>query len=214
MDSEFHRHLQWALQHDISELDLELRFALESQFCGQLETFELCPNGQHQQVEASAWDMIPSAGTCFARVKHSDFNARNRDSEYQGTAGFHFFFSPKSAAPSLEQPGFGSPWIQCFSVLFGMNSQSHMGMQVTESNKHDYAKRLAQLRTTEAIRPQLTVFLEGFHQFIPRPLLKVFDTHELQVRPSHRTQQHRHARASISFRSRYPRRHRIRSRAA
>jgi hypothetical protein len=79
-----------------------------------------------------------------------------------------------------------------------------MGMQVTESNKHDYAKRLAQLRTTEAIRPQLTVFLEGFHQFIPRPLLKVFDTHELQVRPSHRTQQHRHARASISFRSRYP----------
>jgi len=54
LDSEFHRHLQWALQHDISELDLELRFALESQFCGQLETFELCPNGQHQQVQASA----------------------------------------------------------------------------------------------------------------------------------------------------------------
>jgi hypothetical protein len=88
IDAEFHGHLQWALQHDISQLNLELTFAAEAEFCGRREIFDLCQDGSK--------------------------------------------------------------------------------LQVTEENKHRFAHQLAQLRTTEAIRPQLTSFLDGFHQYIPR----------------------------------------------
>ncbi len=118
LDSEFHRHLQWALQHDISELDLELRFALESQFCGRLETFELCPNGQHQQVHRGlcvgydplGWHMFRPRTTLRLQCPEPGFGV-------PGYCGVPFFFLPQECGPESGTAGVWQPLdsvLQCF----------------------------------------------------------------------------------------------------
>ena len=41
-------------------------------------------------------------------------------------------------------------------------------LQVTDDNKTDYIKLVCQMKMTGAIRKQLTAFLEGFYDIIPR----------------------------------------------
>ena len=41
-------------------------------------------------------------------------------------------------------------------------------IQVTDENKQDYIKLVCQMKMTGAIRKQLSAFLEGFYDIIPR----------------------------------------------
>lgn len=52
---------------------------------------------------------------------------------------------------------------------------------VTEANKHEYVNLVAEHRMTTAIRPQITAFLEGFHELIPKELIAVFNDKELEL---------------------------------
>jgi E3 ubiquitin-protein ligase HUWE1 len=52
---------------------------------------------------------------------------------------------------------------------------------VTESNKAEYIRLLAQHRMTTAIRSQIDVFLEGFHDLVPAELISIFTPTELEL---------------------------------
>ena len=45
---------------------------------------------------------------------------------------------------------------------------SMLYLQVTDENKQDYIKLVCQMKMTGAIRKQLSAFLEGFYDIIPR----------------------------------------------
>ena len=81
--------------------------------------------------------MIPSAGTCFDRVQHSDFNARNRDSGYQGTAGFHFLFLfPQECGPESGTAGVWQPLdsvLQCFVRYEFTITHGHAGHRIEQA---------------------------------------------------------------------------------
>ncbi|XP_018898771.2 E3 ubiquitin-protein ligase HUWE1 isoform X2 [Bemisia tabaci] len=52
---------------------------------------------------------------------------------------------------------------------------------VTEENKMDYIQLVCQMKMTGAIRQQLTAFLEGFYDIIPKKLISIFNEQELEL---------------------------------
>jgi len=52
---------------------------------------------------------------------------------------------------------------------------------VTDENKHDYARLVAQHRMTTAIRSQIDAFLDGFYDLVPPHLVTIFSPTELEL---------------------------------
>ncbi|KAM7466704.1 hypothetical protein LguiB_014266 [Lonicera macranthoides] len=54
-------------------------------------------------------------------------------------------------------------------------------IRVTEETKHEYVDLVAEHILTNAIRPQINSFLEGFDELIPRELISIFNDKELEL---------------------------------
>ncbi|KAJ0801926.1 putative HECT domain, ubiquitin interacting, UBA-like superfamily, armadillo-like helical [Helianthus annuus] len=54
-------------------------------------------------------------------------------------------------------------------------------IRVTEETKHEYVDLVAEHILTNAIRPQINSFLEGFNELIPRDLISIFNDKELEL---------------------------------
>ena len=52
---------------------------------------------------------------------------------------------------------------------------------VTEETKYEYVKLVCQMKMTGAIRQQLTAFLEGFYDIVPKKLISIFNEQELEL---------------------------------
>ncbi|KAI8817902.1 uncharacterized protein EV422DRAFT_196979 [Fimicolochytrium jonesii] len=52
---------------------------------------------------------------------------------------------------------------------------------VTEQNKHEYVKLVVNQRLVTAIHSQIEAFLGGFHDVIPKDLVKIFNEQELEL---------------------------------
>lgn len=57
------------------------------------------------------------------------------------------------------------------------------GMQkrVTEENKMEYIKLLCHMKMTQNISLQISSFLEGFHELLPKSMICIFDSKELEL---------------------------------
>lgn len=54
-------------------------------------------------------------------------------------------------------------------------------IKVTEETKHEYVDLVADHILTNAIRPQITSFLDGFDELVPRELISIFNDKELEL---------------------------------
>ncbi|XWS51731.1 hypothetical protein CRYUN_Cryun11dG0008600 [Craigia yunnanensis] len=54
-------------------------------------------------------------------------------------------------------------------------------VRVTEETKHEYVDLVADHILTNAIRPQINSFLEGFNELVPRELISIFNDKELEL---------------------------------
>ncbi|KAK4341923.1 hypothetical protein RND71_037739 [Anisodus tanguticus] len=54
-------------------------------------------------------------------------------------------------------------------------------IRVTEESKHEYVDLVADHILTNAIRPQINAFLEGFNELVPRELISIFNDKELEL---------------------------------
>ncbi|XP_068637077.1 E3 ubiquitin-protein ligase UPL1-like isoform X2 [Aristolochia californica] len=54
-------------------------------------------------------------------------------------------------------------------------------IRVTEETKHEYVDLVAEHILTNAIRPQINSFLEGFNELVPRDLISIFNGKELEL---------------------------------
>ncbi|KAI3769136.1 hypothetical protein L6452_00236 [Arctium lappa] len=54
-------------------------------------------------------------------------------------------------------------------------------IRVTEETKHEYVDLVAEHILTNAIRPQINSFLEGFNELIPRESISIFNDKELEL---------------------------------
>ncbi|KAK2437714.1 E3 ubiquitin-protein ligase UPL1 [Trifolium repens] len=54
-------------------------------------------------------------------------------------------------------------------------------IRVTEETKHEYVDLVAEHLLTNAIRPQINSFLEGFSEMVPRELISIFNDKELEL---------------------------------
>ncbi|CAL1353898.1 unnamed protein product [Linum trigynum] len=54
-------------------------------------------------------------------------------------------------------------------------------IRVTEETKHEYVDLVADHILTNAIRPQINSFLDGFNELIPRDLISIFNDKELEL---------------------------------
>lgn len=54
-------------------------------------------------------------------------------------------------------------------------------IRVTEETKHEYVDLVADHILTNAIRPQINAFLEGFNNLVPRELISIFNDKELEL---------------------------------
>ncbi|XP_042519571.1 E3 ubiquitin-protein ligase UPL1-like isoform X2 [Macadamia integrifolia] len=54
-------------------------------------------------------------------------------------------------------------------------------IRVTEETKHEYVDLVADHILTNAIRPQINSFLEGFNELVPRDLIAIFNDKELEL---------------------------------
>lgn len=54
-------------------------------------------------------------------------------------------------------------------------------IRVTEETKHEYVDLVADHILTNAIRPQINSFLEGFNELVPRELIWIFNDKELEL---------------------------------
>ncbi|KAK1274353.1 E3 ubiquitin-protein ligase UPL1 [Acorus gramineus] len=54
-------------------------------------------------------------------------------------------------------------------------------IRVTEETKHEYVDLVAEHILTNAIRPQINCFLEGFNELVPRELISIFNDKELEL---------------------------------
>ncbi|XP_052726153.1 E3 ubiquitin-protein ligase UPL1-like isoform X3 [Vigna angularis] len=54
-------------------------------------------------------------------------------------------------------------------------------IRVTEETKHEYVDLVADHLLTNAIRPQINSFLEGFNELVPRELISIFNDKELEL---------------------------------
>ena len=81
---------------------------------------------------------------------------------------------------------------QCMFVLclqiqeFGVNSIRDLKPDgrntiVTEETKYEYVKLVCQMKMTGAIRQQLSAFLEGFYDIVPKKLISIFNEQELEL---------------------------------
>lgn len=52
---------------------------------------------------------------------------------------------------------------------------------VNEENKHEWIRRMAEVRMRDEIQPQIKSFLEGFHELIPPESIRFFDAKELEL---------------------------------
>ena len=52
---------------------------------------------------------------------------------------------------------------------------------VTDHNKKEYVKLVTEHRLTKSIEKQIQSFLEGFHEIIPKDLIKIFSENELEL---------------------------------
>lgn len=53
--------------------------------------------------------------------------------------------------------------------------------RVTEETKHEYVDLVAGHLLTNAIRPQINAFLEGFNELVPTELISIFNDKELEL---------------------------------
>lgn len=54
-------------------------------------------------------------------------------------------------------------------------------IRVTEETKHEYVGLVADHILTNAIRPQINSFLEGFNDLVPQELISIFNDKELEL---------------------------------
>mmetsp|Transcript_23998 Transcript_23998/g.23750 ORF Transcript_23998/g.23750 Transcript_23998/m.23750 type:complete len:303 (+) Transcript_23998:1891-2799(+) len=54
-------------------------------------------------------------------------------------------------------------------------------IRVTEDNKMEYIKLLCSMKTTKNIEEQINAFLEGFYEMVPKELIGIFDSKELEL---------------------------------
>ncbi|KAL7249065.1 hypothetical protein ACSBR1_011264 [Camellia fascicularis] len=54
-------------------------------------------------------------------------------------------------------------------------------IRVTEETKHEYVDLVAEHILTNAIRPQINSFMDGFNELIPRELISIFNDKELEL---------------------------------
>ncbi|KAL5548638.1 hypothetical protein UlMin_003869 [Ulmus minor] len=54
-------------------------------------------------------------------------------------------------------------------------------IRVTEETKHEYVDLVADHILTNAIRPQITSFLDGFNELVPKELISIFNDKELEL---------------------------------
>ncbi|KAL4503248.1 hypothetical protein ABPG72_000854 [Tetrahymena utriculariae] len=54
-------------------------------------------------------------------------------------------------------------------------------IKVTEDSKQEYVKLICYAKMAKDIKAQIEYFLEGFHELIPYDLVKIFDSHELEL---------------------------------
>lgn len=59
--------------------------------------------------------------------------------------------------------------------------QNGSNIPVTEENKHEYVRLVCQEKMTGSIRKQLSAFLEGFYDIIPKRLISIFNEQELEL---------------------------------
>lgn len=52
---------------------------------------------------------------------------------------------------------------------------------MTDENKQDYVRLVANFKLDRAISEQKTAFLNGFYALVPKDLLKMFDNRELEL---------------------------------
>lgn len=52
---------------------------------------------------------------------------------------------------------------------------------MTEENKEEYVELVSYAKMATAVQKQLESFLEGFHDIIPRQLVRIFDEKELEI---------------------------------
>ena len=69
---------------------------------------------------------------------------------------------------------------------FGINQVRDLipngrNINVTEETKYEYVKHVCQMKMTGAIRQQLSAFLEGFYDIIPKKLISIFNEQELEL---------------------------------
>lgn len=69
---------------------------------------------------------------------------------------------------------------------FGINQVRDLipngrNITVTEETKYEYVKHVCQMKMTGAIRQQLSAFLEGFYDIIPKKLISIFNEQELEL---------------------------------
>lgn len=54
-------------------------------------------------------------------------------------------------------------------------------IRVTEDNKLEYISLLCNMKTTKNIQEQINSFLEGFYEMLPKELISIFDSKELEL---------------------------------
>ncbi|XP_057769023.1 E3 ubiquitin-protein ligase UPL1-like [Salvia miltiorrhiza] len=54
-------------------------------------------------------------------------------------------------------------------------------IRVTEETKHEYVDLAADHILTNAIRPQINSFLDGFNELVPRELMSIFNDKEVEL---------------------------------
>ena len=54
-------------------------------------------------------------------------------------------------------------------------------IRVTEETKHEYVDLVADHILTNAIRPQINSFMEGFNELVPKELISIFNDKELEL---------------------------------
>ncbi|XP_053377275.1 E3 ubiquitin-protein ligase HUWE1-like isoform X3 [Mercenaria mercenaria] len=69
---------------------------------------------------------------------------------------------------------------------FGINQVRDLipngrNINVTEETKYEYVKHVCQMKMTGAIRQQLSAFLEGFYDIVPKKLIAIFNEQELEL---------------------------------
>ncbi|XP_040986368.1 E3 ubiquitin-protein ligase UPL1-like isoform X1 [Juglans microcarpa x Juglans regia] len=73
-------------------------------------------------------------------------------------------------------------------ILYGKNEVTDYelkpggrNIRVTEETKHEYVDLVAGHILTNAIRPQINSFLDGFNELVPRELISIFNDKELEL---------------------------------